>query len=181
MNAADLVRRLHRHRTWANHRLLEAAEKLSDEQLRQTFPIGQGSIWKSLVHMYAAEYVWLDALHGQEQSLAPGDVAGKLPGNQEGEGAIGSLSELKAKWSELDARWQEYLSELTPERLDDVIYKLRSSGGRFAFRRSDILIHVCTHAHYTVAQVINMLRHAGAQGLPDPMLITLTRGEPAIG
>ena len=181
MNADDLIRRLHAHREWVNHRLLKAADSLSDEQLRQSFAIGQGSLWKTLAHLYAAEYVWLDALHGKEQSVAPGDVAGKLPGNQEGDGAVGSLDELKSKWSDLDARWRAYLDGLTTARLDDVVYKLRSSGGRFAFRRSDILIHVCTHAHYTVAQAMNMLRHLGVKELPDPMMITLVRSEPPIG
>ncbi len=181
MNAVDPVRRLHQHRAWVNHRLLESAGKLSEDQLRRTFPIGQGTIWKSLVHLYAAEYVWLEALHGNEQALAPGDVAGKLPGNQEGEGGVLTLGDLAAKWSALDVRWQAYLADLEPEGLDDVVYKVRSLGGRFAFRRLDILLHVCTHAHYTVAQVINMMRHAGIEALPDPMVITLARSEPAVG
>jgi hypothetical protein len=42
-----------------------------------------------------------------------------------------------------------------------------------------VLLHVCTHAHYTVAQGINMLRRLGVptDRLPDPMLITLSRQE----
>jgi uncharacterized damage-inducible protein DinB len=181
MNAVDPVRRLHQHRAWVNRRLLESAAKLAPEQLRQSFAIGQGSIWKSLLHLYAAEYVWLDALAGKEQSVAPGDVPGKLPGNQEGAGGVTSLADLETKWNELEGRWQKYLDELAPERLDDLVYKVRSTGGRFAFRRLDILLHVCTHAQYTVAQVVNMLRHAGLETLPDPMLITLARSEPPLG
>jgi hypothetical protein len=42
----------------------------------------------------------------------------------------------------------------------------------------DVLLHVCTHAHYTAAQAINILRHLGVSPLPDPMLITLARQEP---
>lgn len=181
MNAADPIRRLHQHRAWVNLTLLETAGKLSEQQLHQSFPIGQGSIWKSLVHLHAAEYVWLEALLGNENSLAPGDVAGKLPGNQEGQGGVASLADLEARWRQLQAHWQTYLAELTPEQLDDIVYKVRSKGGRFAFRRLDVLLHVCTHAHYTVAQVVNMLRHAGVEPLPDPMLITLARSEPAVG
>ncbi len=181
MDAVTLVRRLHQHRTWANHQLLAAAEKLSEEQLRRAFPIGQGSLWKTLCHLYAAEYIWLDALEGQDQSLAPGDVAGKLPGNQEGDHAARTLAELATRWVELDDRWQQYLETLTDDALDETIYKVRSTGGRYEFRRADILIHVCTHAHYTVAQANNMLRHAGAESIPDPMVITLARSERAIG
>jgi uncharacterized damage-inducible protein DinB len=181
MNAVEPLRRLHQHRAWVNEQLLESAGKLSEQQLKRAFPIGQGSIWKSLLHLYAAEYVWLDALHGREQSVAPGDVPGKLPGNQQGEGAIATLEELKTAWRQSEARWRKYLDELVPERLADAVYKVRSTGGRFAFRRLDILLHVCTHAQYTVAQVVNMLRHAGADSLPDVMLITLARSEPPGG
>jgi uncharacterized damage-inducible protein DinB len=181
MNSTAVIRRLHQHRAWANHRLLDAAETLSDEQLRQTFPIGQGSIWKTLLHLYAAEYVWLDALSGKPESLAPGDVAGKLPGNQEGENAITSLADLRQRWSELDERYERYMQTLTDEQLDDKVNKVRTSGERFVFRRADILLHICTHAHYTIAQANNMLRHAGAASIPDPMVITLARSEPAIG
>ena len=66
MNAVELLQRLHQHRAWANGNLLTAAAKLSDEQLRSPFPIGQGSIWQSLLHLYAAEYVWLAALLGDD-------------------------------------------------------------------------------------------------------------------
>ncbi len=177
MRGEDLVRRLHQHRSWANRLLLDAAEQLTDDQLRQSFRIGQGSVWKSLVHLWAAEYVWLDALGGKPQTLAPGDVAGKLPGNQEGEGALAGLPELVTAWSELDARWDSYLTSLTAAQLDDVVHKESSRGGRYAFRRADVLLHVCTHAHYTIAQVINMLRQLGVDPLPDPMLITLARSE----
>ena len=181
MNSTAVIRRLHQHRAWVNHRLLDAAETLSDEQLRQAFPIGQGSLWKTLLHLYAAEYVWLDALLGHAQSLAPGDMAGKLPGNQQGDNPIASLAELRSRWSELDNRYEEYLDKLTDQQLDDKVNKVRTSGECFVFRRADILIHVCTHAHYTVAQANNMLRHAGAESIPDPMVITLARSEPAIG
>jgi len=177
MNAVELLQRLHQHRTWVNGNLLAAAAALSDEQLRSAFQIGQGSIWKSLLHLYAAEYVWLEALHGNEAFLVPGDLPGKLPGNQQGEGGITGLEELRQKWSSLDQRWADYLAALTPTALQEVVYRKSSLGQRFGTRRSDVLLHVCTHAHYTAAQVINMLRHAGVEKLPETMLISLARHE----
>jgi uncharacterized damage-inducible protein DinB len=42
-----------------------------------------------------------------------------------------------------------------------------------------VLLHVCTHAQYTTAQVVNMLRQVGATSLPDTMLITLARKQMA--
>jgi len=178
MNAVDLLKRLHQHRAWVNGNLLTAAAQLSERQLRSPFQIGQGSIWNSLSHLYAAEFVWLEALLGNEASLAPGDVPGKLPGNQLGEGGITDLSDLRQKWSALELRWQNYLASLTPELLEEVVYrKSASTGQRFGTRRADVLLHVCTHAHYTAAQVINMLRQSGVEKLPETMLISLARQE----
>jgi uncharacterized damage-inducible protein DinB len=180
MNAIDLLRRLHQHRTWVNGNLLAAAAELTEEQLRSTFQIGQGSIWKSLVHLYAAEYVWLEALLGNEDPLMPGDLPGKLPGNQQGEGAITGMDDLRQKWAVLEQRWSEYLATLTPDSLDELVYKKSTSSGfgkRLGTRRADVLLHVCTHAHYTAAQVVNMLRQAGADKLPETMLISLVRHE----
>lgn len=180
MNAVDLLRRLHQHRAWVNGNLLAAAATLSDEQLRSPFQIGQGSVWKSLVHLYAAEYVWLEALLGNDDPLVQGDVRGKLPGNQQGEGGITGLDDLRRKWAALEQRWHGYLAALTPDALEETVYKVSTSSGlgkRFGSRRADVLLHVCTHAHYTAAQAVNMLRQAGADTLPETMLISLARHE----
>ena len=178
MTATELIRRLHQHRVWVNRQLIEAAGSLTEDQLRMQFAIGQGSIWKTLTHLYAAEYVWLAALNGDEEPLTPGDAVGKLPGNQEGEGAVQSIEELKIRWSELDDQWQNYLTKLNESKLDEKVYKVSSlSGKRAATLRSDILLHICTHAQYTTAQLINMLRQAGQTDLPDVMLISMARIE----
>lgn len=152
MTASNVIRRLHQHRMWVNHRLLEAVRPLSEEQLRQPFAIGQGSVWRPLTHLLAAEYVWLKALLGNKSPVMPGDVSGKLPGNQEGEGAIRSLDELASRWEELTRRWNQYLGMLTDDDLDEIVYKTSTSSGRgkrHGTRRADVLLHVCTHAQYT--------------------------------
>jgi uncharacterized damage-inducible protein DinB len=177
-NAVEILRRLHQHRGWVNENLVVVAAGLKEEDLRREFAIGQGSVWKSLVHLFAAEYVWLEALLGNEDPLLQGDLPGKIPGNQLGEGKIASLDELRQKWNELQTRWMQYLAELQPEVLDDLVFKIvMSTRQRIATKRSDILLHVCTHAQYTTAQVVNMLRQIGVEKLPETMLISLARRE----
>lgn len=180
--SVKLILRLHEHRQWVNLALLESAQMLSDSERKQVFPIGQGSIWKSLLHLYAAEYVWLEALLGNESPVLPGDLPGELPGNQKGEGALQSFSELKQNWAELDQRWIHYLNELTDDSLEEIVSKRSTSSGKGKVHRTkcyDVLLHVCTHAHYTTAQVVNMLRHVGVKSLPDPMLISMARNQMA--
>src|SRR3984957_9461042 len=113
MTSIDLLQRLHQHRAWVNTNLLASAAQLSDEQLRSAFQIGQGSIWKSLLHLYAAEYVWIEVLSGDESFVVPGDLPTKLTGNQEGDGGITDLADLRLKWSVLDKRWTGYLANLS--------------------------------------------------------------------
>lgn len=104
LNAVDLIKRLHHHRSWVNSNLRTPVDPLSDEQLKSLFQIGQGSIWKSLIHLYAAEYVWLETLLGNDDPLLQGDLPGKIPGNQQGERGITGLEELKHNWSTLEQR-----------------------------------------------------------------------------
>ena len=117
---------------------------------------------------------------GDENPLVQGDLAGELPGNQLGEKRIANLHELLTLWTALEQRWSDYLAALNPDSLEDVVYKKSTSvsvGNRFGTRRSDILLHVCTHAQYTTAQIVNMLKQCGVEKLPDTMLIILARKE----
>jgi uncharacterized damage-inducible protein DinB len=84
--------------------------------------------------------------------------------------------DLRQKWTALEQRWVGYLASLTPTALEELVYR-KGSLGRFGTRRSDVLLHVCTHAHYTAAQVVNMFRHVGVEKLPETMLISLARHE----
>jgi hypothetical protein len=61
MEAIQILRRLHQYRAWCNRQLLNACRLLSAEQLHAPFEMGQGSVWRSLVHLLAADSLWLDA------------------------------------------------------------------------------------------------------------------------
>jgi len=173
MTAPDLIRRLHHHRRWATARLVEAAATLSDQQLRRPFEIGRGSLWATVTHLYAAERGWLAALRG--------DTDPPLLGPD----AFDTMADLRAAWAELDAEWGDFLQALDDAALQRPITKSRSTGkwaGRVLTTPAvDVLIHVCTHAQYTAAQGVNMLRHLGvpAERLPDLQMIELSRGEAA--
>lgn len=180
MDSVSVIRRMHQHRAWVNAKLRTIAGTLTQQQLHQACPIGQGSIWKTLTHLFAAEYVWLETLLGDEDPCTVGDLPGKLPGNQLGEKPIQNFGELNSLWLALEERWQNYVAHLTPHALDEKIFKRSTSSGegkRWANSRSDVLLHVCTHAQYTVAQLVNMFRQVGVRDLPDVMLISLARSE----
>ena len=64
MNLTD-IRQLFDYTEYANRLVLDAAEQLTAEQLHQDVKISHGSIFGTLVHMAAAEWVWLERWQGR--------------------------------------------------------------------------------------------------------------------
>lgn len=158
--------------------LRAAAGSLTAAQRHQPLPIGQGSVWQSLVHFYVAEFVWIEALEGNANPGLPAEILGDPLGSRLSDCPDEALKRLTEMWTGLEARWVDYLSRLTESSLDDDVHKTKSGAQPeiiLGTKRGDVLLHVCTHAHYTTAQVVNMLRSLGVTPLPDPMLITLAR------
>src|SRR5438105_6423350 len=54
--------------SWANHRTLGAAEKLTPEQFTQPMGSSFTSVRDTLAHIYGAESVWLERFHGRSPS-----------------------------------------------------------------------------------------------------------------
>lgn len=164
------VRRLHAHRAWSHGRLRAACRGLTPTQLHEVFEIGMGSVWETLVHLYAAEHAWLDAVDGVPSgALATGD---DLP----------TWARLDAAWAIVDERWRALFDGLAAADLARPIAKRRvmpgaAAGAAHHTALLDVLLHVCTHAQYTTAQCINMLRRLGIEPLPDVQLIRMARDE----
>lgn len=132
--------------------------------LYQPFDLGRGTLLVTLSHLYLAERVWLEAVEGN-----PPPGAGEL--------TFDALADLEERWDELESRWSRFLASLDASDLDRVVEKPSSAAA--SPQRTpllDVLIHVCTHAQYTIAQAANMLRQLG-QTPPDTPLITLSRGQ----
>lgn len=167
MTSTDLIRRLRSQQAWANRGLLDACRPLSPEQLARPFPIGQGDVMKTITHLYAAEFVWLEAIDGKPESVSPFTMR------------FNTVVDLESAWAALDARWSLFYDRLTGAELDRPVTKISTSSGQgltFVTPLADVLLHVFTHAQYTAAQLKNMLRHLGVSPLPDVMLITQSRG-----
>lgn len=170
MTSIQLLRRLREHQVWANHRLMDAASRLTVDQLNRQFPIGQGSVLATLVHLYAAEFVWLEAINGNPRPISPFEVR------------METLAELQSAWSSLETRWQAFYETLKESDLTRMIAKTSALDPTAPPRTTplaDILLHLSLYAQYTTAQMINMLRHLGVKPLPDPMMITLSRQQSA--
>ncbi|MEM8834454.1 MAG: DinB family protein [Planctomycetota bacterium] len=147
--AVRLIREMHDHRLWSRDALLASARTLSAEAMDTPFEMGQSTLLRTIAHLYGAEAVWIDALEGH---AATGVDDESLP----------DLASVEAAWPAIDARWAAYLKALTEERLADRIERdSKVLGRRYTILARDVLVHVCTHHLYTLAQASNMLRRLG--------------------
>jgi uncharacterized damage-inducible protein DinB len=157
------IRRLHEHRAWFRAKMIASAEKLSPRDLRQSFPMGPGSVFAVLVHCWAAETAWINALEESD----PGFV---LPGPD----SFASLDALLDEWKKTDARWDAYWARLKESDLAKPVVRVRE-GKAYTTSVADVLIHVCTHQMYHAAQLKNMLRQLEVTDLPPSDFIVFAR------
>src|SRR5580704_8758110 len=87
---------------WASQRLVDAASQLSADQLSRDFGTADGSILGTLVHLYAADRLWLSRLQGAPH---PGFVTD----------ADRHLAVLQNDWPVLYGRWKDWALGITPE------------------------------------------------------------------
>jgi uncharacterized damage-inducible protein DinB len=105
----ELVRWQHRFHAWARRRLLSAARRTGEEDLRRpgVVPGGNedGSVFSTLAHIVAAERTWLARWQGHQR--APLEGADDFDG----------LEALEAAWAKVEERRWAWLQALSEEAL----------------------------------------------------------------
>jgi uncharacterized damage-inducible protein DinB len=143
---------------WANRTTLESVAALAPEEY--TRPIGGsfGSVQGTLFHLYGADWVWLERLHGRSPRAMPaGDD-------------LAALELLARKWREVEAGQDAYIAMLTPERLAEPLSYVSFSGESFTRQLGDALLHLANHGTYHRGQVATLLRQLGRQAAPTDYL-----------
>lgn len=140
--------------SWAHEKVLASAGPLTDAQLDRKFEMGLGSIRATLFHLWGAERVWLDRWIDPSRAKFP-----------QPEPTI-SIRELGDRLRGTAAERAAFLADTDINRR---ITYTNMKGEVSSFVVRDLLLHVCIHATHHRAQIINMLRHVGAE-LPKPAI-----------
>jgi uncharacterized damage-inducible protein DinB len=143
---------------WANRKTLESAAALSPEEYARPVGGSFGSVRGTLVHLYGADWVWLERLHGRSPGAMPeGDE--HLP-----------LDDLARKWRGVEAGQDVYIATLTQERLAEPLSYTAFSGDKFTRRLGDALLHLANHGTYHRGQVATLLRQLGHKAISTDFL-----------
>lgn len=143
-------RLLFEYNAWANRRILEACDALSEDQftrdLRSSFP----SVRETLAHIAAAQWIWIERWHGRSPAAPPDWYKSA---NRAG---------LGERLGALDSDLVEFASHLSPADLERVTEYRNMSGQASAQPLWQPLQHLANHGTYHRGQITTMLRQLGA-------------------
>ncbi len=140
--------RLFEHLEWADQRALRSLRSMdppSPEALRM------------YSHVLGSEETWLSRLEGRTPTLAV------WPDMD-----LDSCERLAAQTSSALHRW---VREASPERLEESIHYVTSTGRAYDTRIVDVLTHVCLHGAYHRGQVALLLRREGGEPIATDFVV----------
>ena len=148
MNLQEL-RALVDYHYWARDRLLDAAGRLSAEQLTRNLGNSFPSIRDTLVHLYGAERIWCARWVGESPQSMPN--ADDFP----------DLARIRAAWAEEEQKVRAVLEGLGEQGVGQPITYRTMNGEPQAQPFWHMLQHLVNHGSYHRGQVTTMMRQLG--------------------
>lgn len=138
---------------WANTRTLESIAAADN-------PPSKAIKW--MAHIVAAEWLWLQRLKGEKQSMAVWPVL--------------TLDECRVHLGNLHQAWEGYLNQLAPEEYSASISYRNSQGEAWQNSVQDILTHLIAHSHYHRGQIASELSANGITPAQTDFILAARQG-----
>jgi uncharacterized damage-inducible protein DinB len=163
------IRQLFDYTEWANDLVLDAAQKLTSDQLLQDVGISHRSILGTMALMAGAEWVWLERWNGRsptgDQVWTPWTTA-----------LIKDIPGLRGKWQSIADTRNRYLEKLTDAELPRALSFRRINGDAGSMPLVHQMQHVVNHATLHRGQTVGMIRQLGiAPPATDLLFYWMTR------
>jgi uncharacterized damage-inducible protein DinB len=130
----EIISNLQQHNHWANKRIMDCCEKLSQDQYLGHSLGNFGSVHATLVHIIAVQWLWLQ--RWQEKSPTSFFEAKEFVG----------LLEVRARWQEIEADTKQFLNHCTDEILQEKRTYFNFKGQPWTYPLWQMMIHQCNHA-----------------------------------
>jgi uncharacterized damage-inducible protein DinB len=148
MNPEEVVSLFHYDR-WATDAQLIALDQLTQEQYTKDLASSHGGLRGTLVHIYAAQWIWLKRWKGESPTALV--AASEIP----------TLNMLRERWTVLRNEMNEFATALTQEKLKAPLTYKDTKGAAYSQPLSDQIRHVINHSTYHRGQITTMLRQLG--------------------
>src|SRR6266850_2168202 len=120
MNTGD-IRLLLSYNTWANRRILAAAQLLTPEGLQRDLGTSYGSVQGTLVHLLWAEWIWLERW------------LGRSPKQVFGTGDFPDLAAIEERLATIQRGQEAFIETLTDDRVKTRISYENARGERWEY------------------------------------------------
>jgi uncharacterized damage-inducible protein DinB len=150
---------LYDYNRWANRRFTDAAQLLAAEMFTRHLGGSYPSLRGTLVHIFGAEWVWLERWNGRSHPALPGEA--DFP----------DIATLCQAWTELQQRQRDFLDGLNDARLLEFISYVNFKGQRWAHPLWQQMLHVVNHSSYHRGQATNMFRQMNAEPVATDLLL----------
>jgi uncharacterized damage-inducible protein DinB len=146
---AELLRDHLNYTAWASSRLVDAACVLNPQELTRDFATADHNVLGTLVHVYAADRVWLGRIEGNPPArfIVPEQDM--------------HLAVLKSDWPALSERWKRWATLLTEDSIHREISYNSTKGDASITPVWQIVLHVVNHGSHHRGQVSGFLRAMG--------------------
>lgn len=130
----DIIKTTYQFNDWANQRILNTVERLTEEQYHQTCDVSLGSVHGILVHTIAVQWLWLRRWQGQAPTA--------LPKPEE----IANLAALREYQRTIESETQAYIAELTEEMAAAPLSYVNMKGREWTYPLWQLMYHQVNHA-----------------------------------
>ena len=146
-----LIREYWAYHHWANRRIFDVVAALGDESAGREIgkQFSEPSLRAMLVHMYGADWFWLETWRGRLPAVVRGDPTYGL--------SIRDLAELRRKWDELEHEQRTFLTNLSEADIWRALDGKTPEGRTFSRPLGMLLLHVPTHAAHHRSELATML------------------------
>jgi uncharacterized damage-inducible protein DinB len=148
---------------WARDRMLDAVDGLTSDQYARDLGSSFRSVRDTVVHIYAAEWIWYMRWLGTSPSALV--TVDQFP----------DIAAIRNAWTELEGKVRAFVSALDEDGVTRVIPYTLLSGVSSTSPFWQMIQHVVNHASYHRGQVTTMLRQLGAAPAKSCDMITFYR------
>lgn len=145
----DEIKDLYAYNRWADAVTLDAVTQLDAEQFHRHVAGSFPTLRDTLLHMLAADWIWLERWKGTSPRTMPDGWANL------------DLDGLRTRWAEVEEAQKAFVDGLDAADLDGIVAYRNMRGDAMAQPLWMLLRHVVNHATYHRGQVVNQIREVG--------------------
>lgn len=147
---------------WANNEMIKCVEQLSYEQLHQSIESSFNSVFKTVLHIWDAEYIWLQRMQGNSIKDWPSKMMDKN----------GFSTNLFLANS---ANFNDFVQHASDSLFEQMCTYTNLKGENFSTHYSTVVMHCMNHGTYHRGQLVTMFRQLGLREIPSTDIITFDR------